>query len=109
MKTFKNLHPNSKKKIRLEEIIRIEADINYSHLVLNTGTRIILTRTLKAYEKDLSLPFVRVNKSCMVNVNYLGENPISDNQKIIMLDGTAFQISRRRIERVSKAILSITH
>lgn len=105
MKTFKNLHPNSKKKISLEEIVRIEADINYSHLVLNSGTRIILARTLKAYEKDLSLPFVRVNKSCMVNVNYLGENPISDS-KILMIDGVEFQISRRRIERVSNAILN---
>ncbi len=89
----------------MEEIVRIEADINYSHLVLNSGTRIILARTLKAYEKDLSLPFVRVNKSCMVNVNYLGENPISDS-KILMIDGVEFQISRRRIERVSNAILN---
>lgn len=106
MKTFKNLHPNSKKKISLEEIVRIEADINYSHLVLNSGTRIILARTLKAYEKDLSLPFVRVNKSCMVNVNYLGENPISDS-KILMIDGVEFQISRRRIDRVSKAVSNL--
>ncbi len=90
----------------MEEIVRIEADINYSHLVLNSGTRIILARTLKAYEKDLSLPFVRVNKSCMVNVNYLGENPISDS-KILMIDGVEFQISRRRIDRVSKAVSNL--
>jgi DNA-binding LytR/AlgR family response regulator len=105
MKTFKNLHPNSKKKICLEEIIRIEADINYSHLILNSGKRIIIARTLKAYENDLSLPFLRVNKSCMVNVNYLGKIPISDS-KILMIDGVEFQISRRRIERVSNAILN---
>jgi DNA-binding LytR/AlgR family response regulator len=105
MKTFKNLHPNSKKKIHLEEIIRIEGDANYSHLVLNSGKRIILARTLKSYEKDLTLPFLRVSKSCMVNINYLNEKPISDS-KIMMIDGKEIHVSRRRVERVSSIILT---
>jgi DNA-binding LytR/AlgR family response regulator len=108
MKTFKNLHPHSKAKIRLEEIIRIEANINYSELILATGNRIILARTLKAYEKDLTLPFLRINKSCIVNIDYLGENLIEAN-KISMIDGEQIQISRRRIVKVSKVILSINH
>jgi two-component system LytT family response regulator len=106
MKTFKNLHPYSKKKIRLEEIIRIEADINYSHLILNTGKRIMLARTLKAYENDLTLPFLRVNRSCMVNLHYLEKNPIQINNSIKMIDGYVAKISRRRVEFVSAAISS---
>jgi DNA-binding LytR/AlgR family response regulator len=106
MKTFKNLHPYSKKKIRLEEVIRIEADINYSHLVLNTGKRIMLARTLKAYENDLTLPFLRVNKSCMVNLHYLVQNSISASNSVKMIDGYVAKISRRRVEFVSAAISS---
>lgn len=106
MKTFKNLHPYSKKKIRLEEIIRIEADINYSHLILNTGKRIMLARTLKAYENDLKLPFLRVNRSCMVNLHYLEKNTVSAHNSIKMIDGYVAKISRRRAEFVSAAISS---
>lgn len=103
MKTYKNLHPNSKINIQLEDVIRIEADINYSHLVLTTGQRVILARTLKAYEKDLSFPFLRVNKSFIVNINFLDKMPILD-KKVMMKDGKIIPISRRRVERVEKAI-----
>ncbi|MCU0447231.1 MAG: LytTR family transcriptional regulator [Microscillaceae bacterium] len=103
MKTYKNLHPNSKIDISLEDVVRIEADINYSHLILNSGQRIILARTLKAYEKDLSFPFLRVNKSFIINVNFLDEMPILD-KKVMMKDGKIIPISRRRVERVEKAI-----
>jgi two-component system, LytTR family, response regulator len=105
MKTYKNLHPNSKFDISLEDVVRIEADINYSHLILISGQRIILARTLKAYEKDLSFPFLRVNKSFIVNVNFLDEMPIQD-KKVMMQDGKIIQISRRRVEKVEKAIAS---
>jgi len=107
MKTFKLLHPKAKSKILIEEIIRIEGDVNYCHLILSTGRKIILARTLKAYEKALSLPFVRVSKSCMVNLKYLHKNPCLESQQLLMVDGTKIQISRRRIETVSQAILSV--
>lgn len=109
MKTFKTLHPNSKKDIRLDEIVRIEADINYSHLIHKSGTKFILARTLKAYEKILVFPFLRVNKSCMINLNYLIENAISENKSLRMIDGQEIKISRRRIQQVNLAIESIKY
>jgi DNA-binding LytR/AlgR family response regulator len=106
MKTFKNLHPKSKSRITFEQVIRIEADINYCHLILNTGKRIILARTLKAYEKDLSFPFLRVNRSCIINLLFLDSQFLESN-KIKLQDGYETNISRRRTEKVSKAIESI--
>jgi DNA-binding LytR/AlgR family response regulator len=105
MKTFKNLHPKSKNLITFEQVIRIEADVNYSHLILNTGKRIILARTLKAYEKDLSFPFLRVNRSCIINLLFFDYQ--TENQTIRLQDGFETQISRRRTEKVFKAIESI--
>ncbi|GGD61767.1 hypothetical protein GCM10011514_27270 [Emticicia aquatilis] len=104
MKTFKSLHPNSKNKVNLEEIIRIEADINYSHLVLTSGDKLILARTLKAYEKDLSIPFVRVNKSCMVNIHFLENFFTVHESHIRFMDGFETVVSRRRLYKVANAI-----
>ncbi len=108
MKTIKKTS-SLKVKFRIEDIIRIEADINYSHLILKSGKKIILARTLKAYEQSLALPFVRVNKSCMINLHYLMKKTAIENQKVKMNDGLEIHVSRRRVERVSKPIVSITH
>lgn len=108
MKTFKSLHPNSKNKVTLDDIIRIEADINYSHLVLCSGDKVIIARTLKAYEKDLSSPFLRVNKSCMINMHFLkSDSTGQESHQIIRLtDGFETSVSRRRINKVVDAISS---
>lgn len=103
MKTFRKTIPN-KKPLRLEEVTRIEADINYSHLFLVSGKRIILARTLKTYERNLPFPFLRVNRSCMININFLQRNQVPNDKKIRMIDGTEIAISRRRIHLVSEAI-----
>lgn len=104
MKTFKTLHPNSKSKINLEEIVRIEADINYSHLILSSGGKLIIARTLKAYEKELSIPFLRVNKSCMINMHFLEKESINKKLVIRLVDGFQASVSRRRIHYVVDSI-----
>jgi two-component system LytT family response regulator len=106
MKTSRKTIPR-KKPLRIEEITRIEADINYSHLFMASGKRIILARTLKTYEKDLPLPFLRVNRSCMININFLQRNQTPQNKTIKMIDGTEIAISRRRIHFVSEAIAQV--
>lgn len=106
MKTHRKTIPQ-KKPLRIEEIIRIEADINYSHLYLASGKRIVLARTLKTYEKDLPFPFLRVNRSCMININFLHRNQTPADKTIRMIDGTEIAISRRRMNLVSQAISSV--
>ena len=105
MKTFRKTIPK-KKSLPIEEVTRIEADINYSRLFLASGKRIILARTLKAYEKDLPFPFLRVNRSCMININFLHRNQMPEDKTIRMIDGTEIAISRRRMNLVSQAISS---
>lgn len=106
MKTFRKIIPK-KKPLRLEEITRIEADINYSHLFLSSGKRIILARTLKTYERNLPFPFLRVNRSCMININFLQRDQTPSAKIIRMIDGTEIAISRRRIHLVSEAIAKV--
>jgi DNA-binding LytR/AlgR family response regulator len=108
MKTLKNLRPNCKTKVRLYEIVQIEADINNLYFILQTGKKIILARTLKAYEKDLRLPFLRVSKSCMVNIRFLDGNQVFEST-IVLKDGFQTSISRRRVEFVSRSILNFKH
>ena len=57
--------------IPTEQVIRCEADDNYTHLYLKNKTKIIACRTLKEMEEQLQdFPsFVRVHHSYLVNMN----------------------------------------
>jgi DNA-binding LytR/AlgR family response regulator len=86
-----------------ENIIRLEANINYTSFVMDSGKRKIMSYTLAMYGMILPESFVRVNKSCIVNKNFV-ETLDSEEKTVKMKDGTEFQISRRRWMEVSQNI-----
>ena len=49
--------------VRLRDIVRLEAEDNYTHFILKPGNKITASKTIKAYEDTLlRLNFVRVHK-----------------------------------------------
>jgi DNA-binding LytR/AlgR family response regulator len=92
---FDGLGERCHRGIILEEVIRILADVNYSALYMASGRRHVTAKTLKAYERGLSLPFVRVSKSCIVNMKYVTR---TNHQlcQIELSDGSVVRVSRRR-------------
>ena len=85
------------KSILVSEVIRCEADSNYTHFILSDGSRYTASRTLKEYE--LMLPpekFIRVHKSHLINVDYV--KGISSTHVIQMKDNVRIEISRRRLQ-----------
>ena len=58
--------------VKIEEIIYLEASVNYTILHLNGGTRLLASRNLKEYEELLPAEFfVRIHHSFIINVNYV--------------------------------------
>jgi DNA-binding LytR/AlgR family response regulator len=104
MKTLQELQPYCKKNFRFEDIVRIEAIENYSKLTQKDGRIFIFARTLGNYESNLGLPFLRVNRSCMVNIHHLPKKVFIENSRIKLEDGNELTISRRRLEKVTKTI-----
>jgi two-component system, LytTR family, response regulator len=82
--------------VYIEDIIRMEADSNYTHIYLQSKKRITVSKTLKEFEAQLShTHFKRVHQSHIVNVKriikYLKENGGS----ILMDDNSLVVVSRR--------------
>jgi two-component system LytT family response regulator len=88
--------------INLQDIIRCEADSNYTVFVLEKNQRIIVSRTLKEAGKILERfpAFVRVQRSYIINTNKIVKYSKSDGGYIILSDN--FQVT---VSSESKAMI----
>ena len=83
--------------INIQDIIRCEAEDNYTHIHLSNGDKITASKTIKAYEDMLvSVNFYRVHKSHLINLNYMKKFVKGDGGYLIMDDGKKIEVSRRR-------------
>jgi len=95
------------KFINIKDIIRCEADNNYTQFFLNSGEKILVTKTLKEYDETLSeLDFIRVHQSHLVNVKFVDRYIKGDGGTIVMVDGSEVEVSRRRKEEFLKKMNS---
>lgn len=83
--------------VNIKDIVRFEAEDNYTHIFLSNGDRITASRTIKAYE-DMLLPmnFYRVHKRHVINLNYMRKFIKGDGGYLVMDDGKRIEVSRRR-------------
>lgn len=88
---------------QLDEIIRCEADGNYTHFLLNDGTSLLVSSTLLEYEKRLKEHgFFRVHKKHLVNTKYFRHTEKSPSEVVVLTNGSKVPLAwRRREELVS--------
>ncbi|OXA94859.1 LytR/AlgR family response regulator transcription factor [Flavobacterium hercynium] len=55
--------------VKMEEIVRLRGNGNFTDLYLNDGSKKMVCRFLKHFSEILPLPFIRVHKSHIINVN----------------------------------------
>ncbi len=83
--------------VKFQDIVRFEAEDNYTHIFLESGERITASKTIKSYEELLApYNFYRVHKSHVINLNYMRMFVKGDGGKVIMDDGKEIEVSRRR-------------
>jgi two-component system LytT family response regulator len=87
-----------------DQVVRCEADDNYTYLFLKNSTRIIASRTLKEIEEQLrEFPaFVRVHHSYIVNLNEVVKYVRGEGGYLLMTDGSTVNVSRSRKEGLLK-------
>jgi len=75
--------------VSVADIVDIQADENYSTVRLGDGTRLLVRRTLKAWEELLpSEQFVRVHRTTIVNLaRYRGADRLTERTMLLRLDG----------------------
>lgn len=98
MKTYNFKFAGQKKHVFEYEISRIEASENYSIVYLLNGKNIIIAKTLKKFEEELKTGFFRINRSNLINLNYIQKN---FGDQLLLKNGQVFQISRRRLNNFS--------
>lgn len=83
--------------ISIKDIVRFEAEDNYTHIFLLNGDRITASKTIKAYEDLLqTMNFYRVHKRHVINLNYMRKFIKGDGGYLVMDDGKKIEVSRRR-------------
>ena len=90
--------------IPAEEVIRCEANDNYTYLFLRNRKRLIACRTLKEVEEQLSpfKTFIRVHHSSVVNLNEIITYTKGEGGFLTMSDGIVVNVSRRKKEELLK-------
>lgn len=85
---------------KMEDIIRLEADRNYTHIHLNGKKPFLASKTLKHFEEMLEhSDFIRTHKSHLVNPAFISR--VSNDKEFILLsDGSKVEVSRRKKDEV---------
>ncbi len=88
------------------QVIRCEADDNYTHLFLKDKIKIVACRTLKEIEEQLQdfTAFIRVHNSYMVNLNEVTKYVRGEGGYLIMSDGSTVSVSRSRKDLLLKKL-----
>lgn len=94
------------KLIKISDISHIESDWNYSVSYTAAGEKLVSSKTLKEFEDYLSsYPFfVRIHKSCIVNIHYIAQYSKNEPCVIKMKNGFEFEVSRRKKQEVLEKI-----
>ncbi len=92
--------------IQVKEIIRCEANDNFTDFILTNNRKIMICRTLKQYENMLEeYNFVRVHKSHLVNVQHVIKYFKGKGGQLIMSDQSYVDVSPNKKEELMKRFI----
>jgi two-component system LytT family response regulator len=91
------------KYVQLNEIIRLRAESNYTHVYLKNKSVFVSAKTLKEYDEILQgHNFLRVHKSHLVNAAFVAA--YTRIGELLLTDGAVVEVSRRKKEYVQDAL-----
>jgi len=107
----KKLALNTLEKIHITniaDILRCESNVNYTMFYFADGSKLLVTKTLKEYDKMLSeYGFIRIHQSHLINSEFIKEFMKLDGGHIIMKDGTKVPVSSRKRASVVELISNL--
>jgi two-component system LytT family response regulator len=77
--------------VKTEDILRLQADGNFTQVYLVDGSKKMVCRFLKHFDDLLEKPFVRVHRSHIINTNFV--KSYHKNGEIVLKDGAEIEIS----------------
>jgi two-component system, LytTR family, response regulator len=96
------------KIIKFEEVICCVAESNYTKILLNDGTKVTATKTLKEFETILIAPyFFRIHHSSLININYVKRIQKGDGYIVELPFNPFLDLAKIRKEQLLEKIASI--
>ena len=89
----------------INDIIRLEANSNYTYIWFSNNTKILASKTLKEFEELLPEDiFFRTHHSHLINLNFIKRYIKGDGGQIELQNGSFVDVSRRKKDEFLKAI-----
>ncbi len=88
--------------IKMDDIIRLQGNGNFTDIFLKDGTKKMACRFLKHYDEILSYPFIRVHKSHIINVECVKSFHKNAGGYVILNDKSEIDISANYKEEFLK-------
>jgi len=83
--------------VDIDNIMRMEADSNYTHIYLADKQKLTSSKTLKDYEQMLmGQKFFRVHKTHIINLGYVKKYIKGEGGYVVMADGKSVEVSRQK-------------
>ena len=81
----------------IQDIVRCESNVNYTMFYFSDNSKILVTKTLKEYDKMLTPQgFLRPHQSHLINLEFVKEFVKLDGGYIVMKDGAKVPVSTRK-------------
>jgi two-component system LytT family response regulator len=91
--------------VKVEDIIYLEASINYTHIYTTGQNKYIVSRTLKDFEDMLSPEiFLRIHNSYIINKNFAEKYLRGDGGQVVLSNGVILDVAKRKKSEFLKAI-----
>lgn len=98
LRTAESLHV-----VNVKDIIRLEADCNYTRFFLANGEKLLVSKTMKDFDEMLEeAGFFRTHQSHLVNLNHILRYEKADGGYLVMDDHSTVPISSRKKDALLK-------
>jgi two-component system, LytTR family, response regulator len=91
--------------IKVEDIVYLEASVNYTHFFTIDKRKYIVSRTLKDFE-DMLPPeiFLRIHNSYIINKNFVEKYIRGEGGQVVLSNGVSLDVAKRKKSEFLKAI-----
>jgi len=94
------LHGKIAGTVNPENVVLMEAEINYTNLHFRNGDQILLCQTLKSLEEKMKgLGFVRIHRKTLLNTQYISHFD-ELNTSFVLKNGKEVEVSRRKLRNL---------
>lgn len=95
--------------IETNEILYCQSQNNYTLLFTVDNRKLVLSKTLKDFEKLLDKYFfIRIHKSFLINPNYMKKYYRNDGGYLVMQDGKSIPVSKSKKDLITNLFDAIT-